>query len=364
MMIDSLEMTDADRARHRRQVCRVSRDAQIVVTHGTDTMVETARALAEGVTGKTVVLTGAMIPYAFGSSDGLFNLGSALSFAQVLPPGVYIAMNGHVLSVGSRAEEHADGCLRASVSTKAGLKTRRSRPRPPGSVEGVSLGRIQEIVLARRLVAGESCRVGDLREVTNLVQQDVRGELAARHRERAARDGEGHPLTCGLLVQPAEISAKVGASRIGIGQEALPVARGNACLVRKLTALHAREMTTLDEEHVIEHVSHRREAATPLERNGQSRTGRRRSTFAICLAPDPSRPSRLPAPTRYSFAQRLLNRHRADHSEIQGTDAGFDDFAVPDDDHEESLRLDVGRRRLLSTASAVTACRFLTYSAK
>ena len=65
-----------------------------MVTHGTDTMVETARALAGGVTGKTVVLTGAMIPYAFGSSDGLFNLGSALSFAQVLPPGVYIAMNG------------------------------------------------------------------------------------------------------------------------------------------------------------------------------------------------------------------------------------------------------------------------------
>ena len=57
-------------------------------------MVETARALAAGAPGKTIVLTGAMIPYAFGSSDGLFNLGSALSFAQVLPPGVYVAMNG------------------------------------------------------------------------------------------------------------------------------------------------------------------------------------------------------------------------------------------------------------------------------
>jgi L-asparaginase len=57
-------------------------------------MVETAEALARGVTGKTIVLTGAMIPYAFGSSDGLFNLGSALSFVQLLPPGVYIAMNG------------------------------------------------------------------------------------------------------------------------------------------------------------------------------------------------------------------------------------------------------------------------------
>jgi L-asparaginase len=93
MMVDSLDMTEADR-----QVivtnCRQSAETRIVVTHGTDTMVETARALAAAVTGKTIVLTGAMIPYAFGSSDGLFNLGSALSFAQVLPPGIYVAMNG------------------------------------------------------------------------------------------------------------------------------------------------------------------------------------------------------------------------------------------------------------------------------
>jgi len=93
MMIDSLDMKDADRDLIVRSsvACDQSR---IVITHGTDTMVETAAALARGVTGKTIVLTGAMIPYAFGSSDGLFNLGSALSFAQVLPPGVYIAMNG------------------------------------------------------------------------------------------------------------------------------------------------------------------------------------------------------------------------------------------------------------------------------
>ncbi|MBI4264843.1 MAG: asparaginase [Acidobacteria bacterium] len=93
MMIDSLEMTDADRARIV-QACAECGEARIVVTHGTDTMIETAAALARGVPGKTIVLTGAMIPYAFGSSDGLFNLGSALSFAQVLPPGVYVAMNG------------------------------------------------------------------------------------------------------------------------------------------------------------------------------------------------------------------------------------------------------------------------------
>ena len=93
MMIDSLEMTDADRQLILEH-CKKAPEDKIVVTHGTDTMVETARILAQGLTGKTIVLTGAMIPYAFGSSDGLFNLGSALSFAQTLPPGVYLAMNG------------------------------------------------------------------------------------------------------------------------------------------------------------------------------------------------------------------------------------------------------------------------------
>jgi L-asparaginase len=93
MMVDSLEMTDADREAILDN-CRQAPETQIVVTHGTDTMVETARLLAAGAHGKTIVLTGAMVPYAFGSSDGLFNLGSALSFVQVLPPGVSIAMNG------------------------------------------------------------------------------------------------------------------------------------------------------------------------------------------------------------------------------------------------------------------------------
>jgi L-asparaginase len=93
MMVDSLDMTDAQRQQIV-DACRTCAEKCIVITHGTDTMVETARAIAAGVAGKTVVLTGAMVPYAFGSSDGLFNLGSALSFVQALPPGVYIAMNG------------------------------------------------------------------------------------------------------------------------------------------------------------------------------------------------------------------------------------------------------------------------------
>ena len=96
MMVDSLAMTEADRSLIV-QNCLQAEENRIVITHGTDTMTETAAAVAAAVSAKTVVLTGAMIPYAFGSSDGLFNLGSALSFVQALPPGVYIAMNGKCL---------------------------------------------------------------------------------------------------------------------------------------------------------------------------------------------------------------------------------------------------------------------------
>jgi L-asparaginase len=93
MMIDSLEMTGEDRALIANQ-CNSAAEEKIVITHGTDTMAVTAAVLAEKVKNKTIVLTGAMIPYKFGSSDGFFNLGNALAFAQSLPPGVYVAMNG------------------------------------------------------------------------------------------------------------------------------------------------------------------------------------------------------------------------------------------------------------------------------
>lgn len=95
MMMDSLEMRDEDRAIVVYN-CRRTTHERIIITHGTDSMVETAKVLAEAnIEGKTIVLTGAMIPYAFGmSSDGFFNLGSALAFVQTLPPGVYVVMNG------------------------------------------------------------------------------------------------------------------------------------------------------------------------------------------------------------------------------------------------------------------------------
>jgi len=93
MMIDSLKMTDEDRE-YIANKCKKEKTNRIIITHGTDTIVETAKVIANSITDKTIILTGAMIPINFGSSDGLFNLGSALSFVQVIKPGVYITMNG------------------------------------------------------------------------------------------------------------------------------------------------------------------------------------------------------------------------------------------------------------------------------
>ena len=93
MMIDSTEMTETDRELILRS-CTDAFDERVVITHGTDTMTDTARYLGERIHDQTIVLTGAMVPYTFGSSDGLFNLGSALAFAQTLPHGVYVVMNG------------------------------------------------------------------------------------------------------------------------------------------------------------------------------------------------------------------------------------------------------------------------------
>ena len=113
MMLDSLEMTEDDRniIVHNCTRCAVDK---ILITHGTDKMVDTAKALAAASIPKTIVLTGAMIPYAFGtSSDGFFNLGNALAFVQQLPHGVYIAMNGRCFNWDKVTKNRSTGFFEA-----------------------------------------------------------------------------------------------------------------------------------------------------------------------------------------------------------------------------------------------------------
>ena len=93
MLIDSLKMNQKDRNFILKK-CANEKTNKIIITHGTDTMIDTAKTLANKITNKIIILTGAMIPIKFGSSDGLFNLGSALSFVQILEPGIYVTMNG------------------------------------------------------------------------------------------------------------------------------------------------------------------------------------------------------------------------------------------------------------------------------
>jgi L-asparaginase len=117
MMKDSLLMNDADRAAIA-TACKKAKEAAIVVTHGTDTMEDTARYLAPRVKAKTIVLTGAMVPYKFGSSDGLFNLGSALAYAQVLPAGVYVVMNGQYFLWDNVRKNRKKGVFEARTKTR------------------------------------------------------------------------------------------------------------------------------------------------------------------------------------------------------------------------------------------------------
>ncbi len=112
MMVDSLEMTNEDRELIAHQ-CMQAEEEQIVITHGTDTMAQTAGVLAKKIQNKTIVLTGAMIPIKFGSSDGLFNLGSAIAFVQSLPHGVYVAMNGRYFKAGNVVKNKQTGVFEA-----------------------------------------------------------------------------------------------------------------------------------------------------------------------------------------------------------------------------------------------------------
>jgi L-asparaginase len=113
MLVDSLDITDSDR-RIMAENCANCEEERIVITHGTDTMTETAAYLAKEKLNKTIVITGAMIPYKFGSSDGLFNLGGALAFAQTLPVGVYIAMNGRYFNWDNCRKDKQNGIFEES----------------------------------------------------------------------------------------------------------------------------------------------------------------------------------------------------------------------------------------------------------
>ena len=107
-LIDSLRMVDSDRARIL-DVCRESREDRIIITHGTDTMTETAAYIGKENLDKTVVLTGAMVPYSVSSSDAVFNLGCSISAVQLLPAGVYICMNGKIFNWQSVQKDRKAG---------------------------------------------------------------------------------------------------------------------------------------------------------------------------------------------------------------------------------------------------------------
>lgn len=113
MQIDSLEMRDEHRARVL-AACRDCEENRIVVVHGTDTMVQTARVLGEAALDRTIVITGAMIPYDLAGSDALFNLGFALGCASALPPGVYVAMNARAFAWDAVRKNRALGVFEAA----------------------------------------------------------------------------------------------------------------------------------------------------------------------------------------------------------------------------------------------------------
>lgn len=120
MMIDSTEMTDEDRELIVHNCSKAAQD-KIIVTHGTDTMVQTACKIAAAkIPNKTIVITGAMIPYYFGmSSDGFFNLGSALAYVQALSPGVYICMNGRYYNWNNVRKNKQTGYFEETLTENA-----------------------------------------------------------------------------------------------------------------------------------------------------------------------------------------------------------------------------------------------------
>jgi L-asparaginase len=112
-MLDSLEMQDADRQKVL-AACQAATEKAIVIVHGTDTMRETAEVLGTALSDKTIVFTGAMIPYEIANSDALFNFGFACGVAQVLPAGVYVAMNGKIFTWDKVTKNRAAGVFQSA----------------------------------------------------------------------------------------------------------------------------------------------------------------------------------------------------------------------------------------------------------
>ena len=108
LLKDSLEMTDGDRERIA-EACLRSTESRLLITHGTDTLTETADYLQARVEGKTVVLVGAMVPWVFRNSDAAFNLGAAVSAVQCLPQGVHVVMNGRIFAAGAVRKNREEG---------------------------------------------------------------------------------------------------------------------------------------------------------------------------------------------------------------------------------------------------------------
>jgi L-asparaginase len=111
-LLDSLDMQDGDRRRVL-AACQAAAEKAIVIVHGTDTMRDTAEVLGTAVNDKTIVFTGAMIPYEIANSDALFNFGFACGVAQVLPPGVYVAMNGKIFTWDNVTKNRAAGVFQS-----------------------------------------------------------------------------------------------------------------------------------------------------------------------------------------------------------------------------------------------------------
>jgi len=108
MLKDSLGMTESDRLQIL-SACQQSEPSKIIITHGTDSIVQSAQFLQQQIQDKTIVLTGAMIPYVFDKSDALFNLGSAFTAVQCLPAGVFIAMNGRIFAADKVVKNLEEG---------------------------------------------------------------------------------------------------------------------------------------------------------------------------------------------------------------------------------------------------------------